>query len=56
MSEAGGGDLAEFLSILSNIEASGILTIKKEKVSRDSKVLTCKPVYFLPIPFTCLFD
>jgi len=38
MSEAGGGDLAEFLSILSNIEASGILTIKKEKVSRDSKV------------------
>ena len=43
MSEAGGSDQGEFLSTLSNIEASGILTIKKEKVSRDSKVdLTCK--------------
>jgi len=38
MSEAGGSDQGEFLSILSNIEASGILTIKKEKVSRDSKI------------------
>ena len=39
MSEAGGSDQAEFLSILSNIEASGILAIKKEKISRDSKVI-----------------
>jgi len=34
----GGGDQAEFLSILANVEASGILTIKKEKVGRESKV------------------